>query len=79
MLKLFIWSGFMSDYTAGVAVVLAETPDEAKRILFYEFVAKMGYPPQEQGEKNIETYKDIREPEELPFKKGVIVMLPGGS
>lgn len=35
-MKLFVWEGVLEDYTAGMAVALAENATEAKKLLIKE-------------------------------------------
>lgn len=40
MKKLFVFSGVLSDYTDGMAVVIASDLSEAQRLCFDEFIGK---------------------------------------
>ncbi len=41
-LKLFIWTGFMPDYTDGLAFAVAESEEEAKNLVNKEWGFEIG-------------------------------------
>jgi hypothetical protein len=48
-MKLFVWEGVLRDYTAGIAFALAETSDDARKLIADscgEYVlSELGQPP----------------------------------
>lgn len=40
MLKLFVWEGVLTDYYSGLAVALAQTATEAKKLLIEDGIGK---------------------------------------
>lgn len=54
-LKLFVWTGFESDYTAGLAFAIAKTENDARKSI----IEKMGYGPCNWGELEI---RDLSSP-----------------
>lgn len=70
----------MPDYSGGCAIVIATTSEKAKKLLFDEYVESQGHPPQEQGQKQIEEdYHNLREPEVMQIKKGIVLYAEGGA
>lgn len=83
-MKLFVWYGFETDYSSGVAVVLATSALEAKKMLVEEFISSHGYFPLKKGDydrlESVEDYETLEDPEEIELDiKRVVVELTGGG
>jgi len=63
-LKLFVWTGFSPDYTAGLAFAIAEDEDEARHLVIKE----NGFEPGEWGDLTV-----------LPVNKKIAYSVSGGG
>jgi len=58
-MKLFIWTNFCSDYTEGLAFAIAETEEQARRLVALEVYGETGGEPYSWGDLEV---RDLNTP-----------------
>ena len=62
--RLFVWTKFAPDYTEGLAFAVAETTEQAHRLV----IEHLGYEPSDWGRLYI-----------YPIRAGIAFAVPGGG
>jgi hypothetical protein len=80
-MKLFVWENLFRDYTCGLAVVLAESEEQARTLLRAKMAEEKGYVPDQEDIAEISPWKDLDKGPtgEYPLDAPVAFFVGGGG